>query len=207
MQSVSDLTDGKEVIASGMRKEVDRCRMALERAGGGAVVSLLSSGDAGVYGMAGLILEIAARLPLRPPIEIVPGISAANSAAARLGAPLMLDYACISLSDLLMPGEVIRRRLEAVAVADMTVALYNAKSRQRTKLIEEAAAIFLRHRPVTTPVGVATAVSNEEEERVELSDLAHFLDVEMDMRSIVIIGNSSSLNLNGLFVTPRGYRL
>ena len=119
----------------------------------------------------------------------------------------MLDYACISLSDLLLPGEVIRRRLEAVAAADMTVALYNAKSRQRTKLIEEAAAIFLRYRTATTPVGVATAVSNEEEERIEVSDLAHFLDVEMDMRSIVIIGNSSSLNLNGLFVTPRGYRL
>ncbi|MDR0842662.1 MAG: precorrin-3B C(17)-methyltransferase, partial [Acidobacteriota bacterium] len=128
---ICDLTAGKEILASGMRQEVDRCRLALERAAAGEVVSLISSGDAGVYGMAGLVLEIAAQRDIRPPIEIIPGISAANSAAARLGAPLMLDYACVSLSDLLVPWDTIRRRLEAVAAADMVVALYNPKSKKR----------------------------------------------------------------------------
>lgn len=189
-----------------MRQEAERCRMALERAAGGATVALLSSGDAGVYGMAGLVIEIAAKENIYAPIEIVSGVTAANSAAARFGAPLMLDYACVSLSDLLVPWESICRRLEAVAAADLAVALYNVKSRKRLRQIEETAAIFLRHRPVSTPVGVATAVGHENE-RLELSDLGHFLEVEMDMRSIVIIGNKFSLNLNGFFVTPRGYKI
>ena len=191
---------------SGMRQEPERCRLALERAAGGETVALLSSGDAGVYGMAGLTLEIAAKENIHVPVEIVSGISAANSAAARFGAPLMLDYACISLSDLLIPWEYIRQRLEAVAAADFVVALYNVKSRKRTRQIEEAAAVFLRYRPAATLVGIATDVGREGE-RLELSDLAHFTEAEMNMRSLVIVGNSSSLNLNGLFVTPRGYRL
>ena len=178
--------------------------MALKRAAAGATVALLSSGDAGVYGMAGLVIEIAAKENIHVPIEIVAGVSAANSAAARFGAPLMLDYACISLSDLLVPWESIRNRLEAVAAADMVTALYNVKSRKRQRQIEEAASIILRYRPASTPVGVATAVGHKDE-RLELSDLGHFLEIEMDMRSIVIIGNKSSLNLNGVFVTPRGY--
>jgi len=156
--------------------------------------------------MAGLALEMAAADGVSVPIEIVPGVSAANAAAARFGAPLMLDYACISLSDLLVPWETIRQRVEAVAAADLVVALYNPKSTKRVQQIEEVAAIFRQHRPGSTPVGVATAVGSEDE-RVVLSDLDHFLDVKMGMRSVVIIGNRSSQCLDGWFVTPRGYKL
>jgi precorrin-3B C17-methyltransferase len=206
LKCVRDLTEGKEILALGMRQEVDRCRLALERAAGGAVVALLSSGDAGVYGMAGLAIEVAARQSIQVPIEIISGISAANSAASRLGAPLMLDYACISLSDLLVPWDLICRRLKAVAAADLVVALYNVKSRKRSRQIEEVAEIFRQHRAGTTPVGIATAVGREEE-RLVLSDLDHFLKQEMNMQTLVIIGNSTSQCINGRFITPRGYSL
>ncbi len=206
LEHIRDLTDGKELLSSGMTEEVDRCRAALERARDGAVVAFVSSGDAGVYGMAGLALEMAAGEGFPLPIEIVPGVSAANAAAARLGAPLMLDYACISLSDLLVPWETIRRRVEAMAAADLVLALYNPKSAKRVLQIEEVAAIVRQCRPGTTPVGVATAVGSKDE-RIVLTNLDHLLEQEIGMRSVVIIGNSSSKCLNGWFVTPRGYRL
>lgn len=203
---VKDLTGGKEVVRSAMREEVERCERALDAALSGRAVALVCSGDAGIYGMAGLVLELAAERGVRVPVEIVPGVTAASAAAARLGAPLMLDFACISLSDLLVPWDTIRRRLEAAAAADLVVALYNPKSRQREEGIVEAAEIFRRHRPGTTPVGVATGVRTEDE-RVEVSDLDRFLDLEISMRSVVIVGNSSSRRLGRWFVTPRGYRL
>ena len=206
LNHIADLTGGKELLSSGMRQEVDRCRAALDRAQQGATVAFVSSGDAGVYGMAGLAIEMAAAHGMDVPIEIVPGVSAANSAAARFGAPLMLDYACVSLSDLLMPWETIRRRIEALAGADMVVALYNPKSTKRVTQIEEVAAIFRKHRPCNTPVGIATAVGAEDE-RFVLSDLEQFLGEEITMKSIVLVGNSSSKVLDGWFVTPRGYKL
>ncbi len=206
LNHITDLTEGKELLSTGMRQEVDRCRAALERACQGDTVAFVSSGDAGVYGMAGLAIEMAAAHKLDVPIEIVPGISAANSAAARLGAPLMLDYACVSLSDLLMPWETIRQRVEALAGSDMVVALYNPKSTKRVCQIEEVAVIFRQHRPGGTPVGIATAVGSEEE-RLVLSDLDHFLGEEITMKSIVIVGNRSSKILDGWFVTPRGYKV
>jgi precorrin-3B C17-methyltransferase len=118
----------------------------------------------------------------------------------------MLDYACISLSDLLVPWNVIRCRIEAAAAADLVVALYNPKSKKRLTQIEEAARVFRHYRPATTPVGIATAVGYKDE-RLVLSDLEHFLKVEIDMRSVVIVGNCSSLCLKGWFITPRGYKL
>ncbi len=204
LESLRDLIGGHELIASGMMQEIERCRAAVVRAGEGAVVSLVSSGDAGVYGMAGLALELAAADHLEIAIEVVPGVSAAHAAAARLGAPLALDYASISLSDLLVPWETIRARLEAVAAADLVTALYNPKSTKRVHQIEEAAAIFRKHRPEATPVGLATAVSSAEE-RIVLSTLRQFLEEEVTMRTVVIIGNRSSQSLSGWFVTPRGY--
>jgi precorrin-3B C17-methyltransferase len=206
LDSIRDLTSGKEVLSSGMMQEVDRCRAAVQRAKDGANVAFVSSGDAGVYGMAGLALEMIAAEGVAVSIEVVPGISAANSAASRMGAPLMLDYACISLSDLLVKWEFVRQRVEAVAAADLVVALYNPKSTKRVHQIEEVAAIFRQHRPGNTPVGIATAVGSEEE-RIVMSDLDHFLSEEIGMRTIVIIGNRSSKCLNGWFVTPRGYQL
>ncbi len=206
LNHIADLTEGKELLSSGMRQEVDRCRAALDRAQQGATVAFVSSGDAGVYGMAGLAIEMAAAHGMDVPIEIIPGVSAANSAAALFGAPLMLDYACVSLSDLLMPWETIRRRIEALAGADMVVALYNPKSTKRITQIVEVTEIFRQHRAASTPVGIATAVGAEDEQLV-LSDLGRFLDEEITMKSIVIVGNSSSKILDGWFVTPRGYKI
>ncbi len=204
LKLISDLTDGKEIISSGMTREIERCRAALHLAKEGKTVALISSGDPGIYGMAGLAMEIATAEGICVPMEIIPGITASSAAAARLGAPLMLDYATISLSDLLVKWEVIRQRLEAVAAADMVVVLYNPRSKKRIKHLEEACHIFQKYRTGTTPVGIATKVGTEEEQ-VILSDLDHFLTFEINMRSIVVIGNQSSKSINNWFVTPRGY--
>jgi len=203
---VEDLTAGKEIVASGMTQEVERCRAALRHAAAGRNVALISSGDPGVYGMAGLALEMAVGEDFHTTMEVIPGVPSANAAAARLGAPLMLDYATISLSDLLVSWMTIRARLEAVATADLVVALYNPRSRKRIRQLEEAAAIFRAYRPGTTPVGIATAVGRRDEQII-LSDLDHFLDEPIGMRSMVIIGNSASRIDRGWFITSRGYRL
>jgi len=203
---IADLTEGKELISSGMTKEQERCLAAIQRAEQGATVALISSGDAGIYGMAGLALELAGREGAAIPIEIVPGVTAAGAAAARLGAPLMLDFACISLSDLLVPWEMIRKRLEAVASADLVAVLYNPRSKKRSDQLEEAASVFGRYREGKTPVGIGTAVGTEDEEII-LSDLDHFLDLNINMRSVVIIGNRTSKVVDGWFITPRGYRV
>ncbi|MCE5280885.1 MAG: precorrin-3B C(17)-methyltransferase [Deltaproteobacteria bacterium] len=206
LELAADLTAGKELIATGMTREKERCRLALARAKEGKAVALVSSGDPGVYGMAGLVLEIAAAEGISVPIEIVPGVTAASALAARLGAPLMCDFAAISLSDLLVPWETIRSRLEAVAAADLVVALYNPRSQRRTHQLAEAAAIFRRHRPGATPVGIGTAVGTSEE-TILLSDLDRFLELPITMRSIIIVGNRSSMRIAEWFVTPRGYAL
>ena len=203
---VADLTKGKEIVASGMTREVERCRAALDHAAAGKTVVLVSSGDPGVYGMAGLALEMAAGEDVSVTVEVIPGVPSANAAAARLGAPLMLDYATISLSDLLVSWTTIRARLEAVASADLVVALYNPRSRKRIRQLEEAADIFRAHRSGETPVGIATAVGRRDEQII-LSDLDRFLREPIGMRSMVIIGNSASRKVRGWFITPRGYRL
>ncbi len=201
---VADLLGDRETLTSGMMQESDRCRAALEAAQKGQTVALISSGDAGVYGMAGLAMEMATAEGYAVPIEVVAGVSAANAAAAQLGAPLMLDSATISLSDLLVPWEMIVTRLKAVAAADMVVSLYNPRSKKRIKHLEEAAEIFRAQRPLTTPVGIVTAASREDQSIV-YSDLGSFLAEEIGMTSIVIIGNSTTCLLDGRMVTPRGY--
>ncbi len=206
IELASDLLEAKEVIPSGMRQEVNRCLAALEKANTGKTVAILSSGDPGVYGMAGLTLELANEKGFQFPIEIVAGVSAANAAAASLGAPLMCDYACISLSDLLVPWEQIRLRLVKVAEADLVVALYNPRSKKRIKQLQEAADIFRQYRSPQTPVGVATSVGTEDEHTI-ISDLDGFLDLDIGMRSIVIIGNSTSKVYDNVFITQRGYKI
>jgi precorrin-3B C17-methyltransferase len=189
-----------------MLQEVKRCEKALRMAASGKVVALVSSGDPGIYGMAGLAIEQAAELGLDIAIEIVPGISASSSAAARMGAPLMLDYATISLSDLLVPWEQIERRLQAVAQADLVVALYNPRSHRRVRQLQEAARIFLASRPASTPVGIGTSLGMEDE-NIVFSTLGEFLHEEIGMRSVVLIGNSTTRFVSGRMVTPRGYKL
>lgn len=204
LRHVEDLTAGKELISSGMKEEVARCRAAIEQADAGKTVTVVSSGDAGVYGMAGLVIELARTMGSEAPIEIIPGVTAASAAAARLGAPLMLDFAVISLSDLLVPWDTIRTRLEALAGADMVTAIYNPRSTLRVKQLDEAVAIFRRHRPDSTPVGIATAVGDSEE-RIVLSTLGDLLRQDIDMRTVLIIGNSVTKLIDGRMVTSRGY--
>ncbi len=204
LEAIADLTGGKELVASGMTHEVERCRQALHRAAAGEVVALISSGDAGIYGMAGLALELAEAEDLHVPLEIIPGVTAASAAAAALGAPLMLDFAVISLRDLLVSWEVIRRRLEAVAAADLVVALYNPRSKKRVKQLQEAVEIFRAARSGQTPVGIVTSAGQDDQSLV-LTDLDHLLEQEIGMRSVVIVGNSSTRRIDRWMVTLRGY--
>lgn len=189
-----------------MTHEVERCRTALRLAAEGKRVSLVSSGDPGIYGMAGLVFELSAKFPAQIPIEVVPGVTAASGAAARLGAPLMADFAVISLSDLLVPWSRIKKRLQTVAEGDLVVALYNPRSKSRTKPFLEAVRIFRKYRFPHTPVGIVRGATCEDE-RAVLTDLAHVLEYEVGMRSLVIIGNSDSLVLADRFLTRRGYEI
>jgi len=189
-----------------MTKEADRCRIALQKSATGKTVSLVSSGDAGVYGMAGLALELSREDGLDIDIEIIPGISAVNSASAKLGAPIMLDYATVSLSDLLVPWEDVKVKLEAVASADFAVALYNPKSKKRQNQLVEATEIFRRHRAGSTPVGVCTSVGYDKEEKIILTDLDSFQNEDIGMMTTVIIGNSKTERIGDWMVAPRGYK-
>lgn len=192
----------KDLRASPMKAEVERCREALELALSGRTVGLVSSGDPGVYGMAGLMLEVAGG---RTDVEIVPGVTAANSAAALLGAPLMHDFAVISLSDLLTPWNSIERRLDAVAAADFVVCLYNPVSRGRPTHLQWACDILLRYKAPETVAGWARSVGREEEKRC-VTTLGKLRDAELDMFCTAIVGNIGTTVMEGRMVTPRGYR-
>ena len=209
---VQDLIRDKEILSSGMRQEIDRCSKAVEVAGGGKTVAVICSGDPGIYAMAGLVFEILSsqqsdvraihELPLQ--IEIIPGIPALNASASRLGAPLMHDFASISLSDLLTPWDLIEKRLGAAASADFVIIIYNPKSKGRPEHINRARDIIMMHRPDSTPVGIVKAATRENE-KVVVTDLKNMLDNEIDMQSTVIIGNSQTYIWADRMVTPRGY--
>jgi precorrin-3B C17-methyltransferase len=205
---VADLLEGKEVVRKGMTEELDRAVSALEAARAGKKVALISSGDAGVYGMAGPTYEVLFQAGWTPAdevqVEVVPGASAINACAARVGAPLTHDFCSISLSDLLTPWPVIARRLDAAAQADFVVALYNPKSGRRTRQIVEAQRLFLRHRRPDTPVAVVKSAYRRRE-RIEFTTLDAMADSEIGMLSTVLIGNSHTFVRDGLMVTPRGY--
>ncbi|WP_298271528.1 cobyric acid synthase [Geobacter sp.] len=205
LELIQPLIAGKEIVSSGMMREVERCREALDIAASGKTVALVSSGDAGIYGMAGLALELAAEMAAPPEVVVVPGVSAVQAAASVLGAPLMHDFAVISLSDLLTPWDLIERRLVAAAAADFVVALYNPRSKGRVTQIEEARSIFLAARPSETPVGIVRNALREGEERF-VTTLGRMLETPIDMFSLVIVGNSSTfVDREGRMVTPRGY--
>ena len=206
IELIASLLEGKEVIGTGMMQEIDRCRMAVERAAEGKNVAVVSSGDSGVYGMAGLVLELVLQQPeeSRPQFDVIAGVSAVNAAASVLGAPLMHDFAVISLSDLLTPWELILKRVEMAGKGDFVIALYNPKSHKRIQNIEEVRNILLRHRSPSTPVGIVTGASRETETKV-LSTLQDFTEEEINMFSLVIIGNSHTYIKEGYMITPRGY--
>lgn len=205
---VADLLDGKEVIKKAMTEELDRAVEALERARQGKKVALISSGDAGVYGMAGPTFEVLFQAGWTPEsdieVEIIPGASALNTCAALVGAPLTHDFCAISLSDLLTPWPTIARRLDAVAYADFVVALYNPKSGRRTRQILEAQRIFLRHRDPQTPVAVVKSAYRPKQ-RIAFTTLEKLADADVGMLTTVLIGNSNTYIKHGLMITPRGY--
>ena len=205
---VADLLEGKEVIRKGMTEELDRAVHALERAREGKKVALISSGDAGVYGMAGPTYEVLFQAGWTPgsdvEVEVIPGTSAINACASLVGAPLTHDFCSISLSDLLTPWPVIARRLDAVAAADFVVALYNPKSGRRTQQIVQAQQLFLRHRRPDTPVAVVKSAYRRRE-HIEFTTLDKMSECDIGMLSTVLIGNSHTFVRHGLMVTPRGY--
>jgi precorrin-3B C17-methyltransferase len=205
---VADLLEGKEVIRKGMTEELDRAVHALARARAGKKVALISSGDAGVYGMAGPTYELLFEAGWTPDsdvaVEIVPGTSAINACAALVGAPLTHDFCAISLSDLLTPWPTIARRLEAAAAADFVVALYNPKSGRRTRQIAQAQYLFLRHRSPQTPVAIVKSAYRRRQ-AIVFTTLEKMSDCEIGMLSTVLIGNSNTFVRHGLMVTPRGY--
>lgn len=205
---VADLIEGKEVVKKSMTEELDRAIEALARARAGKKVALISSGDAGVYGMAGPTYEVLFEAGWTPgfdiEVEIVPGASALNTCAALVGAPLTHDFCAISLSDLLTPWPVIARRLDAVAASDFVVALYNPKSGRRTQQIVEARRLFLRHRRPDTPVAIVKSAYRPKQ-RIEMTTLAAMCEADIGMLSTVLIGNSATFIRDGLMVTPRGY--
>ncbi len=205
---VEGMLAGKEVISTGMMKEAERCAEAVRLASEGRKVALISSGDAGIYGMAGLVLEIIEEnYPGSVPfdLEVIPGVPAVCSSAASLGAPLMHDFAVVSLSDLLTPWELIVKRLEAAASADFVIALYNPRSKGRPGYLDEARDIIMKHRPGTTPVGIVKD-STREGERVIVTTLGGLPVEEVDMTTMVIVGNSSSRRFMDYILTPRGYK-
>ena len=201
MDLIKEYYPGKEMKNSQMTKEVDRCIDVLKLAKEGKNVALISSGDAGVYGMAGIMLEIADG---EVEVEIIPGVTATNAAAAIVGAPVMHDYVTISLSNLLTDWELIKKRLELAAQGDFVVSIYNPKSRGRVTQIEEAREIMLKYKPKTTPVAIVRNAGREDEEHV-VTTLDEMLNHEINMLTIVIIGNANTFIKDGKMITPRGY--
>jgi cobalt-precorrin 5A hydrolase / precorrin-3B C17-methyltransferase len=198
---------GQIVESSPITQEQQRARRAIELAQWGLTVAVISSGDCGIYGMAGLVLEELQTIGWNgktPPVQVFPGISALQSAASRVGAPLMHDFCAISLSDLLTPWEVIQKRLTAAASGDFITALYNPRSQQRTDQIVTAQSIFAQHRSPDTPVAIVQRAYRQDEQ-VTLTSLAKMLDYPIDMLTTVIIGNTTTRNYADWMITPRGY--
>ena len=195
----------KEYFSTPMTQEIERCRAALERARSGRTTALVCSGDAGVYGMAGPVLELAPQFP-EVEIQVVPGVTAALAGAAVLGAPLMHDFAVLSLSDLLTPWEVIRRRLELAAQGDFVLCLYNPSSRRRRDHLRMACDIVLAHRGPETVCGWVRNAGRAPEEPQVLT-LGELREAQVDMFTTVFIGSAATRRIGDRMVTPRGYEL
>jgi precorrin-3B C17-methyltransferase len=217
---IRPLIDGKEIISTGMTKEVARVEAAIEQAQAGKSCAIVSSGDPGIYAMAGLVFETCKikGIAIVPPgsgtraagnrnvlrIEVVPGIPALSAGAALLGAPLTHDFAAISLSDLLTPWELIEKRLEAAARADFVIVLYNPKSKKRHWQLEKAQEIILQHRNENTPVGIVSRAMREQQ-NIEIVTLDTLHTADVDMQTTVFIGSSTSSEYMDFMYTPRGY--
>ncbi len=206
---VRKLIKGKDKIRTGMTEEIGRARAAVDAAREGKKVAVISSGDSGVYGMGCLIFEVLREIGWKegesPRVEMVPGITALNSCASLVGAPLGHDSCMISLSDLLTPWEVIERRIEAAASADFVIGFYNPASGRRQRQIMRAREILLQHRPASTPVALVKSAYRFREQIVH-TDLEHMLEFEIGMLTTVLVGSTQTYRYEGRMVTPRGYK-
>jgi precorrin-3B C17-methyltransferase / cobalt-factor III methyltransferase len=207
---IEDLIAGKEVHRYAMTQEVDRANQAIDFAEKGKIVSLVSSGDPGIYGMIGLIYEILAEKGWEREkgirVECVPGVSSLNSCAALIGSPLMTDFAVVSMSDLLVPWDIIIKRVEAAAMGDYVTVIYNPASKKRIHQLRDAREIFLKYRKTDTPVAIVKGAYRESQQIV-ITTLDSMLDYQemLGMITTVIVGNSSTFNYNGMMINPRGY--
>ena len=199
---LEDLVEGKELFSTGMKGEIKRCEKAIDLVKEGKTTSIVSTGDAGLYGMAGPILELAGDIE----VEVVPGVTAAFSAAAELGAPVMHDYASISLSDLMTPWEVILKRVEHAARADFILAIYNPRSKGRKDHLSESIDIVLKFRDPKTPVGIVKN-SGREGRDVSMTTLDSIDYEKIDMLTVLLVGNTQTYVENGKMITPRGYNI
>jgi len=208
---VQDLIAGKDVYQYAMTQEVERAQQCIDLAKEGKIVSLVSSGDPGIYGMAGLIYETLAESGWDPKtglqVEIVPGVSALNSCSAIIGSPLMTDFAVLSMSDLLVPWEIIVKRVEAAAQGDFVIVIYNPASKKRIHQLQETRKIILKYRKPSTPVAIIKGAYRESQTVVltDLENLEKHSD-KLGMISTVIVGNSSTYNYKDLMINPRGYK-
>ncbi len=203
---IKGLIDDKDVIKTGMCKEIERCQVAIDLAVQGKKVALVSSGDAGIYGMAGLVLELTTRQKLSIPVKVIAGVTASSASAALLGAPLMHDFCHISLSDLLTPWDVIEQRIMYAAAADFVICFYNPRSRGRPNHLTRAFNLMRPYKADTTPVGIVKEVGRKHQEKW-LTTFATIDYTRVDMRSLVIVGNKTTYIDSGLMITPRGYQL
>ena len=199
---ISDLVIGKEVIKTGMKGEIERCNMAIDKVKEGFNTCIISTGDAGLYGMAGPILELSEGIE----VEVVPGVTSAFSGASVLGAPIMHDFCTISLSDLLTPWEVIENRIDSASKADFVISIYNPRSKGRKEHIEKAVEIMLKYKSKDTPVGIVKHSGREGEDKI-VTTLGNINYEFIDMMTIVIVGNRESYIKDGKIVTPRGYKI
>lgn len=204
VELVEEYLPDKEYLYTGMTKEVDRCKMALEKANEGNFVSVVCSGDAGVYGMAGLVYELSVDYP-EVEIDILPGISAVLSGSSVLGAPIGHDFCVISLSDLLTPWELIEKRLALAGEGDFCICLYNPSSRKRKDYLKKACEVLLKHKNEDTVCGYVRNIGRAGEEYHILS-LKELKSTEVDMFTTVFIGNADTKVINDKMVTPRGYK-
>ena len=208
---VEDLIQGKEVYRYPMTQEVDRANQAIEFAEKGRIVSLVSSGDPGIYGMVGLIYEILADKQWKHNegiyVECVPGVSSLNSCSALIGSPLMTDFAVVSMSDLLVPWEIIVKRVEAAALGDYVTVIYNPESKKRVNKLRDTRDIFIKYRKQDTPVAIVKGAFRDSK-KIVVTTLEKLLDYNdmLGMITTVIIGNSSTFNYDGLMINPRGYK-
>lgn len=199
IELISPIIEGKQIYSTGMTGEVERCKKALELSKDN-IVSIISTGDAGIYGMAGLILE----LKKDEIVEVIPGVTASSAAASLLGAPLMHDNCNISLSDLMTPYDLIKKRVTLAAEGDFVISLYNPRSKGRPDYLKECLDLIRKYREGNTPVGLVKNALREGQQ-VSLYTLDFFDEDNADMVSIVIIGNSKTYIKNNLMITPRGY--